>query len=144
MKVTPDYPPVWLAGFAALAWGQAQLWELPGLPLAGSVLAGAGFVLMAVAAWQFARARTTIVPHELPTTLVTTGIYGYSRNPIYLADVLILSGLCLIWGAWLSLILVPVFMLVIERRFIRLEEARLAASFGPAFKAWAARVRRWI
>jgi len=144
MKLTPDYPPVWLAGFAALAWGQARILPLPGLLWPGRVLVVLGLGVMLLAVWQFARARTTIVPHEVPSALVTSGVYGYSRNPIYLADVMILSGLCLIWGAWPSLLLVPVFGVVITRRFINPEESRLKARFGVEFDAWAARVRRWI
>lgn len=144
MKVTADYPPVWLAGAVVLAWGQAQVWPLPGLPVAGGVLVGAGVVLLAVAMVQFARAGTTVVPHEAPSALVAVGVYGISRNPIYLADVLILAGLCLRWGAWPALVLVPAFMAIITARFIRPEEARLRAAFGPAFDEWAARVRRWL
>jgi protein-S-isoprenylcysteine O-methyltransferase Ste14 len=44
----------------------------------------------------------------------------------------------------LALVLVPVFMVLIQNRFILAEEARLKAAFGPAFDAWAARTRRWI
>ncbi len=144
MRMTADYPPVWLAGAILLAWGQAQVWPLPGLPVAGGVLVAAGVALMAVAAVQFARARTTIVPHEAPRVLVSTGVYAISRNPIYLADVLILTGLCVHWGAWPALLLVPVFMVVITARFIKAEEARLRAGFGVVFDEWAGRVRRWV
>jgi protein-S-isoprenylcysteine O-methyltransferase Ste14 len=141
--MTADYPPVWLAGFAGLAWGQAQVWPMAGLPTAGGVLVAAGVVLMAVAAVQFALARTTIVPHETPSALITRGAYGLSRNPIYLADAVILAGLCIVWGAWAALLL-PVFVVVITTRFIRPEEARLRAAFGAAFDDWAAQVRRWV
>ena len=144
MRMTADYPPVWLAGFAGLAWGQAWVWPMPGLPVAGWALVAAGLALLGAAAMQFARARTTIVPHEQPSALVTGGVYRFSRNPIYLGDAVILTGLCLVWGAWPSLVLVPVFAVVITLRFIRPEEARLQARFGPAFQAWAARVRRWV
>lgn len=144
MRMTADYPPVWLAGFAGLAWGQAQAWPMAGLPTAGGVLVAAGVVLMAVAAVQFALARTTIVPHETPSALITRGAYGLSRNPIYLADAVILAGLCIVWGAWAALLLVPVFVVVITTRFIRPEEARLRAAFGAAFDDWAAQVRRWV
>lgn len=144
MKVTADYPPVWLAGFVGLAWAQAQIWPMAGLPTAGGVLVAAGAGLMAVAAVQFALARTTLVPHETPSALVTRGAYGLSRNPIYLADAVILTGLCIVWGAWPSLLLVPVFGMVITARFIRPEESRLRATFGRAFDDWASRVRRWV
>lgn len=144
MRLTLDYPPVWLAGAVGLAALQARAWPLPGLPMAGGLMVAVGVGLMTVAAVQFARARTTIVPHEQPRALVQTGVYRLSRNPIYLADVLVLAGLCLAWGAWPALLLVPVFMAVITARFIRPEEARLRAAFGADYHAWAARVRRWI
>ena len=144
MRITADYPPIWLVGFAVLAWGQSRLLPMPGVAGVGWALTGAGVVLMGIAAAQFRIARTTIVPHEMPTALVTGGVYGLSRNPIYLADALILTGLCVIWGAWPSLVLVPLFCMVITLRFIRPEEARLRARFGPQFEDWAARVRRWV
>ena len=142
-----DYPPVWLLGALALAWAQAA-----GLPVAGpgwfvpvgTALALAGAGMMAVAAVEFLRARTTIVPHRMPDALITGGLYRLSRNPIYLADALLLAGLCLRWGAWPSLVLVPLFMAVITRRFIVPEEARLRAAFGAEYDAYRARVRRWV
>jgi protein-S-isoprenylcysteine O-methyltransferase Ste14 len=147
MRLTLDYPPVWLLAFLALARVQSQVLPLGGPGLAywpGTVLALAGVALMAAAAVQFLRARTTIVPHETPRALITTGVYRLSRNPIYLADAMLLAGLCLRWGAWPSLFLVPVFVAVITRRFILPEEARLRTAFGPEFEAWAGRVRRWL
>jgi protein-S-isoprenylcysteine O-methyltransferase Ste14 len=144
-----DLPPLWLALFAALAWAQARLLPIGGFGAwggpAGAALIGAGLVLMAAAFVEFRRHRTTVIPHHQPAALVTTGVYRLSRNPIYLADALILAGLCLRWNALPALaLLVPLFMAVITVRFIRPEEARLRAGFGPAFEAWAARTRRWI
>ncbi|MFN3938386.1 MAG: methyltransferase family protein [Gemmobacter sp.] len=142
-----DYPPVWLAGCLGLALLQQAVWPtaVPGwLAAAGTGLALAGAAIMAAAAVEFARARTTIVPHRAPAALITGGIFRLSRNPIYLADALILAGLALRWGAWPSLVLVPAFVAVITARFVRAEEARLRAAFGSAFDAYAARTRRWI
>ncbi|HMO73188.1 MAG TPA: hypothetical protein PKC84_16375, partial [Paracoccaceae bacterium] len=63
-----DTPPVWLAGCIALAWVQARvlpLWPAgPGLRLAGAVVVWAGIVLLLLAAREFRRARTSIVPRE--------------------------------------------------------------------------------
>jgi len=141
-----DYPPIWLLGFVALAYGQSVLVPLPSgfgyWP--GTVLAVLGVALMALALPHFLRARTTFVPHRAPSALITGGLYRLSRNPIYLGDVLVLVGLICRWGAWPSLVLVPLFMAVITRRFILPEEARLRAAFGAEFDDFAARVRRWI
>lgn len=143
-----DYPPVWLAGFLGLAWAQAALlptpWGAGWAPAAGGLIALAGGALMLAALPQFLRLRTTLVPHRAPSALITSGIYRLSRNPIYLGDVLILAGLTIRWQAWAALLLVPVFAAVLTARFIRPEEARLHAAFGPAFAAWTARTRRWL
>jgi protein-S-isoprenylcysteine O-methyltransferase Ste14 len=144
-----DLPPLWLALFAALAWAQARLLPLGGFGAwgdpAGAALIGAGLALMAAAFVEFRRHRTSVIPHRQPSALVTTGVYRLSRNPIYLADALILAGLCLRWDALPALVLlVPLFAAVITARFIRPEEARLRAAFGAAFDDWAARTRRWI
>lgn len=141
-----DYPPVWLAGFAALAWlaGQAAPMAFAGIRAAGWVLIAAGIALMAAAAAQMLARRTTLDPHGAPSALVTGGVYRLSRNPIYVADALLLGGLALLWQAPLALLLVPVFAAVIGRRFIRPEEARLAARFPDAYPAFAARTRRWL
>ncbi|WP_249138912.1 isoprenylcysteine carboxylmethyltransferase family protein [Actibacterium sp. MT2.3-13A] len=143
-----DLPPVWLAGFAALAWGQAR--TLPtGAPGAwagwlGGALIALGVVLAAAAVFEFLRHRTTVIPGRTPRALVQSGVYRISRNPIYLADAMILAGLCLIWGAISGLILLPAFMALIQKRFIEGEEARIRAEFGATFDRYAARVRRWM
>lgn len=143
-----DWPPVWLAGFVALLWAQARWLPLAGFGDAGRVI-GAGFIcagvgLLLVAAFWMARAGTTVIPHEMPTALVSSGPFAISRNPIYLADAMVLAGLGLWWGALSVIPLLPLFMAIITRRFIRPEEARLAASFGSAYDQWAGRVRRWL
>ena len=109
----------------------------------GTALIVAGLAVMALAITQFLRHRTTVLPRETPAALIQTGIYRWSRNPIYLADAMILSGAALRWDLG-GLILVPLFMALILRRFIRGEEAGLRAAFGPVFDAYAARTRRWI
>lgn len=144
-----DYPPVWLLAFLGLGWAQAAWLPLGqgtvgwAVPL-GSVLALAGVALMLLALPQFLRAGTTVVPHRAPAQLITQGVYRLSRNPIYLGDALLLAGLLLRAEAWPALILVPAFVLVMNRRFIEPEEARLRAAFGADFDAFAARTRRWI
>lgn len=143
-----ELPPVWLAVFAALAWGQAQLVPLTVLGLAGDVigtgLVAAGLGVSGFAALQFVLRRTSLIPRETPGQLVTGGMYRFSRNPIYLADTAILLGLVLIWDALPSLVLVPLYMKVIEWRFIRVEEAFIAERFGAEYDAYRAKVRRWI
>lgn len=144
-----DLPPVWLAVFAALAWVQATRLPVlqPGpaiMDLLGGLLVGGGLVLIGLAAHAMMQARTTVIPHRDPDALVTSGIFRRTRNPIYLGDALILTGLMLRWEAWPALILLPLFVWVITDRFIAPEEARLRDHFGAAFDRYAATTRRWI
>ncbi|MBM9595355.1 methyltransferase family protein [Roseitranquillus sediminis] len=141
-------PPVWLAACLLAGWLQARIAPAPDLGLwadaGGWVLLGLAALLMAKAALQFRRYRTTIIPGESPDALITGGIFRYSRNPIYLADLLILAALGLIWSSLLALFLVPVLFVVLDRRFIRYEERRLEEAFGARFEEYAGRTRRWI
>lgn len=143
-----DYPPVWLIAALGLVWGETQVWPgLLGSPVVehvGTGLALVAVVLFLLAAVEFLRARSTIIPHQMPSALITRGIFAFSRNPIYLADVLLLVGLSLRWGAVSGLLLAPVLVWVLQTRFILAEEARLRTAFGAGAEAYFARVRRWF
>lgn len=143
-----DYPPVWLLAAIAIArvegWVFGRLLDEPVLTLAGNVLFWAGLVILGVAALAFVHARSTIVPHRVPARLITTGLYRVSRNPIYLADLMILGGLALSWGSIAGLLLVPVLGQILAARFIMPEEARIRAAFGAQADAYFARTRRWL
>ena len=142
-----DLPPVWLATHVLAAWGLSlispRLFGSLGDWL-GTLLVGLGLLVMLGAAAQMALARTTVIPRRDPSSLVTTGLFAWSRNPIYLADALILTGAILWLDAILALPLLAGFVWLIQTRFIRDEEARLTAAFGPEFDLWAARTRRWF
>ncbi len=145
-----DIPPVWLLGFALLAWVQAAYWPL-GLSFGGTwadfiggVFVGGGLVLMALAFAEFRRHRTTVIPHQEAERLITSGIFKRTRNPIYLGDTLILAGLILRWDAVLALPLVPIFVWVIEKRFVIPEEDRLRRRFRADFARYCQKTRRWI
>lgn len=143
-----DLPPVWLAVFLALGWIVADRLPMGGggawSDLLGGLLVGGGVLLMVLAASEMRRAKTTIIPHRSPDALVTSGIFRRSRNPIYLGDALILTGMLVFWSAWPALLLVPLFGWLITDRFIAPEEARLRDSFGAAYDRYAETVRRWV
>ena len=144
MRRVFDYPPVWLALFAVGGWLAGRIWPFTLLRGPGLGLVAMGAVLMAVAAWTMMRAGATVNPTREPTALVSHGVFARSRNPIYLADAVILLGLCLMWQPLAAMVLVPLFVRVIDRRFIAREEAWLRARDAAAFQEWAARTRRWI
>ena len=144
-----DWPPVWLVAGAAAMWALAEFvpavaWDRPWSRWLGLALIAAAFALAGWSVVAFARRRTPVIPRQAPTTLITDGPFRFSRNPIYLSDVLILVG----WGFWLAaltpFLIVPLFAVILERRFIVDEEARLEAAFGARFDAYAARTRRWL
>jgi len=144
-----DLPPVWLALFLALGWLQADRMPIgpaggPVSELLAGLLVGGGILLMLLAMSEMRRHRTTVLPHREAGALVTSGIFVRTRNPIYLGDLLILTGALLWWAAWPSLVLVPLFGWLITDRFILDEERRLSARFGQSFDAYVARTPRWL
>ncbi len=144
-----DWPPVWLLLSMFVAWGLARY--LPSLTIdfvgqreIGFGLMGLGLLIMTLAAMEMLRAHTTLVPRRDPDALVTTGLYRISRNPIYLADWIVLFGWIVYLGVPLAFPLLWVFPKVIEKRFIAGEEARIRDHFGEKFDDWAKKTRRWI
>jgi protein-S-isoprenylcysteine O-methyltransferase Ste14 len=108
------------------------------------VLAGALTCLAGVC--SFRRAKTTVNPMKLDSSsvLVASGIYKYSRNPMYLGFVLILFGWALFLSNALALLLLPAFVLYMSRFQIWPEERALLSLFGKDYKQYHAKVRRWL
>lgn len=150
MRPLVDIPPVWLVFAILLAWFQSRLthWpvsvDTPAVLGIALCLIGAGIVLTGLAAYEFWRHKTTIIPHQNARALITSGIFARTRNPIYLADALILAGFILGLDAVLSLPLVALFIWWIESRFIVAEEDRLRQTFGAEFDRYERKVRRWL
>ncbi len=114
-------------------------WNLLGLiPLA------LGIVINIVADAAFRRAGTTVKPFEESTSLITTGVYRYSRNPMYLGLVLGVLGLAVMTGSLTPLVVVPVLAYLLDRNFIAAEERMLEERFGRAWLEYKKSVRRWI
>ncbi|MCA6119871.1 isoprenylcysteine carboxylmethyltransferase family protein [Bradyrhizobium sp. WSM 1738] len=134
-----------LAGFV-LNW----LLPLPFLPAAlpagwlGAIVFALALALVAWAITTMTRAGSN-VPTNLPsTTIVDTGPYRFTRNPIYLGMVLGLMGLAIAFNSlWLLMMLVP-FALVIRYGVVAREEAYLERKFGDVYRRYCAQVRRWL
>jgi len=112
--------------------------------LVGLVVAAAGVALHVAATRHFRHHHTTHAPLARPAALVTDGPYHHTRNPMYLAGVLMLLGLDALLGSATPLLVLPLWMVLMRARFIRPEEALLARTFGQAYAAYRTRVRRWI
>jgi protein-S-isoprenylcysteine O-methyltransferase Ste14 len=143
-------PPI--AWAIAVLAGLALDWLMPlrFLPAAVSAV-WLGAIVFALALALFAWAIVTMtrsgsnVPTNRPsTTIVETGPYRFTRNPIYLAMVLGLIGLAIAFNSlWLLIALVP-FALLIRYGVIAREEAYLERKFGEVYRHYRARVRRWL
>jgi protein-S-isoprenylcysteine O-methyltransferase Ste14 len=105
-----------------------------------------GSAIALTALVQFFRARTSIDPlhPEKVTTLLTRGVYSFSRNPMYLALLLFL----LAWGLWLgnafNILLAAGFVSAMNRWQISREEASLLEKFGKEYSKYCSEVRRWF
>ena len=106
---------------------------------------GVGTALLLACVREFYVAgRGTLAPWAPPTALVVTGLYRWSRNPMYVAVVLILSGWAVGFRSW-PLALYAIAMLVaFHLRVVLHEEPWLARSFGAAWMQYRQRVPRWL
>ncbi len=143
------YPPVWMLLGLILIFALNELY--PGArftsvegQVAGGVLIMLGLVLLVVANGLFTRAGTDVIPFRNVTSLVTTGVYHHTRNPMYLGMAAVLLGSGIAVGAATALLITPIFMGIIEIRFIRPEEDLLRGLFPEEYPAYCQRVRRWI
>src|SRR5262245_48745398 len=113
-------------------------------PVCGVVALALGFLMMMWAWWLFRRGDTPIRPTDRASSLVTSGPFRFSRNPMYLGIVVMLLGVALWMGSW-PLLVAPVgFLVFMSLVFIPYEEQRLRDIFGEAYTSYTQRVRRWI
>lgn len=112
--------------------------------LAGLVPLAAGLALNLVADRRFKLRQTTVKPFEPSSTLVTEFPFSISRNPMYLGVTLMLLGVALLLGSASALFPVVAFGILMDLRFIRVEERMLAQRFGEEWDRYRARVRRWL
>jgi protein-S-isoprenylcysteine O-methyltransferase Ste14 len=103
-----------------------------------------GSALNILADQAFKQHHTTVKPFEKSTFLVTKGVFRFSRNPMYLGFVLILAAISIFLGSVTPWIVVVVFPLVMEIRFIRAEETMLEAQFADMWLQYKQRVRKWL
>jgi len=142
-------PPVFLLGALLLEWGLHVYLPITRLvPEAWSALGvipialGVGVII--VAARQFRKAMTVIHPFDQPLALVTGGVFGLSRNPMYSAMIAILIGGAFAWGTLTPFLLPPAMVWVLSRKFIPMEESNLSEVFGEDYDRYKRRVRRWL
>ena len=146
-------PLLQVAVVAGFMWACARLLPAAALPVAGPAAWGAGAALMLAGGLlalagvlAFRRRRTTVNPlhPEAASSMVTTGVYRITRNPMYLGMLLVLGGWALMLANAAALPGLPLFVLAMNRLQIAPEERALRSRFGAEFERYAASVRRWI
>jgi len=144
-------PLLFAAGFLSGVWLRRTLPgdRLPpafaGLALpAGVALAAAGALLALSGILTFARAKTTPIPHKPVATLVVHGPYRYSRNPMYAGLTAVYLGLVLALDRLWPLAFLPLVLAVLVFAVVLPEERYLESRFGDAYRAYRARVRRFL
>jgi len=110
----------------------------------GWALVAVGGALMGSAVMTFRRAGTSLNPAKPTTRVVVHGPYRFTRNPMYVGWVIVYLGCVLLTNTVWPLVSLPVVLVLISRAVIAKEERYLAAKFGDAYRAYKARVRRWL
>jgi len=145
-------PPVAVVVIAAAGmWAVSQVssglhFSFPGAAWLSAGIAVVGIVIAILGVTEFRGAGTTVDPRvpEQSDSLVTSGVYRHSRNPMYAGMLLVLAGWGLFLGNFLSLLFVPAFFLYMNRFQIIPEERFMRASFGQSYSEYSSRVRRWV
>nr|WP_067296142.1 isoprenylcysteine carboxylmethyltransferase family protein [Marinobacterium profundum] len=145
-------PPVALVLICAvLMWLVSVFLPQHGLPdtiarVVALVFVAASTMIGVLGVGAFIKAKTTVDPllRHKTSSLVTSGVYGFSRNPMYLGMLGLLVGFGLFLGSLYSLSLCVGFVLYLNRFQIEPEERMLAAQFPAEFARYQAEVRRWI
>jgi protein-S-isoprenylcysteine O-methyltransferase Ste14 len=139
---------------ACLVLGLALDRELP-LPLilpeaalirltVGGGLILIGVAIVATGVRNFSRAATPVPSNQPVRVLVTTGIHGWSRNPIYVGLFLLYAGIGVAArGPWVLILVLPL-VIILRYGVVAREETYLERRFGDAYRYYKARVRRWL
>ncbi|MFV2092728.1 MAG: isoprenylcysteine carboxylmethyltransferase family protein [Hyphomicrobiales bacterium] len=133
-----------LAGVAIDWFWSGSFWSGGARYPVGGVLIGAGFFIVFLAFMRFRAAGTHIEPYKPTTAIVTDGLFGLSRNPIYLSMVGVTVGLALVLdNFWVLVMLAPVLVVMHYGVIIR-EERYLTGKFGDDYRRYKNTVRRWL
>jgi protein-S-isoprenylcysteine O-methyltransferase Ste14 len=143
-------PPVVVMLTAALMWlsalaAPALRLDLPVHTWLAAVLVSLGFVTGMTGVMTFVKAKTTVNPMKpRASSMVTWGVYALSRNPMYVGGLIMLLGWAVFLSNALAFVLLPGYVLYINRFQIAPEERALTALFGQPYAAYQSRVRRWL
>ena len=143
-------PPLLFAAPFLAGWLIGLRWQWPLLAERGvGVTLGAAFIACGVAIAiagirEFRAAHTTVLPFGGTSQMVTSGVYRWTRNPMYLGMALAYIGFSMLANSGWCLVLLPVALALVYVLAIRREERYLARKFGESYERYRADVRRWL
>lgn len=114
------------------------------LQAAGLVVGLAGLALVLASLDLFRRFRTRPEPWEASTTLIRSGLYRFTRNPMYLGMALTSAGIAIFFESIVAGVLIALVVVLIDRLVIAREERYLSRRFGADYEAYRGSVRRWL
>ena len=134
------------AAMAMVAAATPAALTIPGRRVIGVAFAIAGVAVAVAGVVAFRRHMTTVSPFDpgRTTSLVTTGVYRFTRNPMYLGFLLVLAGWAVYLADGIAALLLPLFVAYMTAFQVMPEERALSQRFGHAFIVYASQVRRWL
>jgi len=103
-----------------------------------------GITTLILAATLFRKNKNPVNPSGSTQLIICSGIYKYTRNPMYLSLTLIFTGISIITNAWFSFVLLFPLLLICQKGIIEREEKYLTRKFGNEYLNYKEKVRRWI
>ncbi|MDQ6844193.1 MAG: isoprenylcysteine carboxylmethyltransferase family protein [Bacteroidota bacterium] len=112
--------------------------------IAGVVLLIISLFFLVRSLRQFFQSKNTLVTVKPAFSLQTNGIYGMTRNPMYVGLAVVYLGISCLTGNWWNIILFPFLLLFVQEYIIKREEKYLERRFGQSYVGYKSKVRRWI
>jgi len=103
-----------------------------------------GIILNVLADRSLKRHEATVKPFAGSPALVPVGVYRVSRHPMYLGMILIIVGIAVLLGSLAAWLILPLLAILLDARFIRIEESMLGETFGEDYRRYRKQTRRWI
>jgi protein-S-isoprenylcysteine O-methyltransferase Ste14 len=144
-------PPLIYAAIFFLSLLLQRVWPLSNAFFGTTAARVTGWVLVVLfcllafpALWRFLQSRNTLITIKAAKDLQTTGIYAFTRNPMYLGLLFLYSGIAFLAGNWWTIILIPLLIGVIQEYVIKREEQYLQRTFPGEYPRYRQKVHRWI
>jgi len=142
-------PPLLILILTLIAYAFDFLFPLPiitgsSMWFSGGIVIVIAFLLVAIAIFQFRQAKTHVEPWKSTSSIIQSGVYRYSRNPIYLAFCIVTAGIGMVLNSWWVVGVILPLMFLLRHLVIAREEAYLEKKFGDEYINYKNSVRRWI